>query len=139
MHRPGQASPSNQNGSSSRAESVTQVQPSTLNDNAVNDHVSEHDSIRSATNNVLINGQQEDSTTDHDGSRRRLRRRAGQILDTMAFIDLRRIYANRNTSSPSLHLSDPEAAPHRPHIVPPPEGWFSTEESSPRQAFPPEW
>jgi hypothetical protein len=139
MQRPRQASPSNENGSSSRAESVTQEQPSTLDNNAVSDHASENDSIRSATNDVHINGQQEDSTTNHDPPRNRLRRRAGQVFDRSAFSDLGRVYANRNASFPSLHLSDPEAAPYIPHIVPPPDGWSSTEESSPPQAFPLEW
>jgi hypothetical protein len=141
MQRPREASPSNQNGSSSRAKSVTQERPSTLDDNAVNEHASENDSIRSATNDVHISGQQDDVTADHDGPRHRLRRQAGQMFDPSAFSDLRRVYGNRNASSPSLHLSDPEAAPNRPHnhIVPPPDGWSSTKESSPRQAFPPEW
>jgi hypothetical protein len=139
MQRPREASPSNQNESSSRAESVTQERPSTLDDNAVNEHASEKDSIRSATNDVHVKGQQDDITADHDPPRRRLRRQAGQIFDPRRFGDIRTLYASENTPSPSPHLSDPEDAPNRPHIVPPPDGWSSTEEPSPRQAFPPEW
>lgn len=142
MQSPREAIPSNQNGSSSRAESVscvTQEQPSTLDDNAVNDHASENDSIVSATNDVHANGQQDDIAADHDPPRRRLRKQAGQIFDPRRFGDIRTLYANRDTPSPSLHLSDPEAAPNRPHTVPPQDRWSSTEESSPRQALPPEW
>jgi hypothetical protein len=139
MQRPRPASPSNQNGPSSRAERITQGSPFVLDGDPENSDVNGSRNAESATNDVHINGQQDDITIDHDGHRHQLRRQAGQLFDPSEFNELRRFYASRNTTSSSLQVSDPEDAPNRPHIVPPQDGWSSTEESSPRQIFPPEW
>jgi hypothetical protein len=128
----------NQNGSSTRAESVTEEPPSVLDDYPENSDVNGSPSVEPATNYVHINGHQEDSTNDHDGFRHQLRRQAGRMFDPRGFSEFRRSYANGDPLTPSLQSPDSEDASNRPHVASPQDGWSSTGRSSPRQAFPPD-